>query len=317
MVYGLVKQSGGHVKIYSEVGEGTTIKLYLPRSAAAESSTASEEEGEVEGGHETVLVVEDDAAVREIAVALLGDLGYQVLKAQDAMSALAVIESGLQIDVLFTDVVMPGPLRSPELAQRARERLPGLAVLFTSGYTENAIVHGGRLDEGVELLSKPYAREALARKIRKVLADARAPGADLPAKASPTALPRPVAEPVRANVMEMAQALGVRAFEAAEAEAALELLARERVDVLITDRNLPGLSGDELARRALALQPRLGLIFAAGEAAAVPDPSLAAAVFLVKPYGRLELQQALEQSRFGPRAGAGARGEAEGGLAQD
>jgi signal transduction histidine kinase/CheY-like chemotaxis protein len=339
MVYGLVKQSGGHVKIYSEVGEGTTIKLYLPRSAAAESGMAPEEEGEVEGGHETVLVVEDDPAVREIAVALLGDLGYQVLKAQDAMSALAVIESGLQIDVLFTDVVMPGPLRSPELAQRARERLPGLAVLFTSGYTENAIVHGGRLDEGVELLSKPYVREALARKIRKVLADARAPDAELrPAKApalrAPLAEPLPAAPPageaatvralvveddelVRANVMEMAKALGVRAFEAAEAGAALELLARERVDVLITDRNLPGLSGDELARRALALQPRLGLIFAAGEAAAVPDPSLAAAVFLVKPYGRLELQQALDQSRSGRRAGEGAWGDAEGRLTQD
>src|SRR6201995_969097 len=87
------------------------------------------------------------------------------------MGALSVIESGVPIDVLFTDVVMPGPLRSPELARKAKERLPHLAVLFTSGYTENAIVHGGRLDRGVELLSKPYTREALARKIRPVLAN--------------------------------------------------------------------------------------------------------------------------------------------------
>ena len=100
---------------------------------------------------------------------MLAELGYRVLKAKDAQSALAIIESGVPIDLLLTDVVMPGPLRSPELARRARERMPNIAVLFTSGYTENAIVHGGRLDEGIDLLSKPYTREALARKIRHVL----------------------------------------------------------------------------------------------------------------------------------------------------
>ncbi|MDB5410439.1 MAG: hybrid sensor histidine kinase/response regulator [Rhodospirillales bacterium] len=94
-----------------------------------------------------------------------------MLKAKDAASALTVIESGIPIDLLFTDVVMPGMLKSPELARKARERLPNLGVLFTSGYTENAIVHGGRLDPGVELLVKPYTREALARKVRHVLAN--------------------------------------------------------------------------------------------------------------------------------------------------
>jgi CheY-like chemotaxis protein len=126
--------------------------------------------GPVEGGTESILVVEDDAEVRETTVAILLDLGYRVLKAKDAQSALSVVESGSPIDLLFTDVVMPGALRSPELARKARERLPGIAVLFTSGYTENAIVHGGRLDPGVELLPKPYSREALAHKIRAVLA---------------------------------------------------------------------------------------------------------------------------------------------------
>src|SRR5690348_2218178 len=100
---------------------------------------------------------------------MLSDLGYRVLKAKDAQSALAIVESGAPIDLLFTDVVMPGPLRSTELARKARERQPGIAVLFTSGYTDNAIVHAGRLDEGVELLSKPYSREALARKIQHAL----------------------------------------------------------------------------------------------------------------------------------------------------
>ena len=104
-----------------------------------------------------------------MVVDMLSDLGYRVLKAKDAESALAIVESGVPIDLLFTDVVMPGPLRSPELARKAQERLPNIAVLFTSGYTENAIVHGGRLDEGIELLSKPYSREALARKIQYVL----------------------------------------------------------------------------------------------------------------------------------------------------
>jgi signal transduction histidine kinase/FixJ family two-component response regulator len=169
MVYGFVKQSGGHIKIYSEPGEGTTIRLYLPRVTGAEDVTADTEAGPITGGTETVLVVEDDDDVRGTVVELLTDLGYRVLKARDASSALSIIENGAIIDVLFTDVVMPGSMRSPELARRARARLPEVAVLFTSGYTDTAIVHGGRLDQGTELLSKPYTREALARKIRHVL----------------------------------------------------------------------------------------------------------------------------------------------------
>ena len=171
MVYGFVKQSGGHVKLYSEVGQGTTVKLYLPRVRQSEDLAAAVEAPTVEGGVETILVAEDDEQVRATVVELLSELGYRVLKAKDAESALSIIESGVPIDLLFTDVVMPGPLRSPELARKARARQPGLVVLFTSGYTENAIVHGGRLDAGVELLAKPYTRDALARKIRLVLAN--------------------------------------------------------------------------------------------------------------------------------------------------
>jgi CheY-like chemotaxis protein len=154
MVYGFVKQSGGHVRIYSEVGSGTTIKLYLPRSAQREDLLVSHDAAPISGGAETILVAEDDAEVRSTVVETLRDLGYRVLIAADAASALTVIESGVAIDLLFSDVVMPGTLKSPELARKAKERLPGIAVLFTSGYTENAIVHGDRLDLGVELLSK-------------------------------------------------------------------------------------------------------------------------------------------------------------------
>jgi CheY-like chemotaxis protein len=170
MVYGFVRQSGGHIKLYSEVGQGTTVKIYLPRAHEQEDALREARTAPARGGTEAILVVEDDDEVRETAVSLLSELGYRVLKSRDAASALSVIESGAAVDLLFTDVVMPGPLRSPELARRAKMLLPGLAVLFTSGYTQNAIVHGGRLDPGVELLAKPYTREALARKVRRVLA---------------------------------------------------------------------------------------------------------------------------------------------------
>jgi PAS domain S-box-containing protein len=169
MVYGFVKQSGGHIRIESEVGQGTTIRIYLPRSMQAEDQLIDIDSTPVKGGSEMVLVAEDDESVRDTVVAMLNDLGYRVLKAKDAQSALTIIESGMPVDLLFTDVVMPGSLKSTDLASKARERMPHLAVLFTSGYSENAIAPGGRLAVGVELLSKPYSRDDLARKVRHVL----------------------------------------------------------------------------------------------------------------------------------------------------
>ena len=174
MVYGFVKQSGGHIKIYSEPSQGTTVRLYLPRAKEKEDIPVDTDTGPLSGGSETILVVEDDEDLRTTVVDMLSELGYRVLRAKDAVSALAIVESGAPIDLLFTDVVMPGTMRSPELARKARERLPGIAVLYTSGYSENAIVHGGRLDEGVDLLSKPYTREALDRKLRQCLRDQQA-----------------------------------------------------------------------------------------------------------------------------------------------
>ena len=142
------------------------MKLDLPHTLDAADILEAVDTTSFSGGTETILVAEDDDEVRNTVVELLSALGYRVLTA---------IESGARIDLLFTDVVMPGPLRSPELARMARQRLPSLAVLFTSGYTENAIVHGGRLDPGVELLGKPYTHEALARKIRQLLGNRREP----------------------------------------------------------------------------------------------------------------------------------------------
>lgn len=299
MVYGFVKQSGGHVKIYSEVGEGTTIRLYLPRSREAEDIEVAVDFGVIEGGTETVLVVEDDEEVRATVVEMLSDLGYRVLKAVDAQSALNVIESGVPIDMLFTDVVMPGTLKSPEMARKAKERLPDLAVLFTSGYTENSIVHGGRLDAGVELLSKPYTREALARKIRYVLGSPRQRAQPAPVLSRTPAAGAGQAtvllvedDPViRATAAEFLQAAGFVVVDAASAEDAMTALQTVPIDALVTDVNLPGASGPAFAETARSLRPGVGIVFATGDAAGVPAGT--GAVLLTKPYGAEALQSAI------------------------
>jgi len=168
-VYGFVKQSGGHLKIYSERGEGTTVKLYLPRSLAQETVRAPSVAMAAATGSETVLLVDDDEIVRATVGMMLEDLGYRFIEAEGGAEALAVLQGGAKVDLLFTDVVMPGPVSGRQLAEEARKIDPALRILFTSGYTENAIVHNGRLDPGLELLSKPYSREQLAAKLRRVL----------------------------------------------------------------------------------------------------------------------------------------------------
>ncbi|HEX5678607.1 MAG TPA: PAS domain-containing protein [Alcanivorax sp.] len=170
MVYGFVKQSRGHIKIYSEPGEGTTVKLYLPRADREDERPAAPPVSPVRFSNraETVLLVEDDDAVRDQAARQLQDLGYRVISASDGEAALAMLQEQ-DVDLLFTDVIMPGGPNGPELARLARQRRPGLPVLYTSGYTENAIVHQGRLDPGVHLLEKPYHRDELARKVRDAL----------------------------------------------------------------------------------------------------------------------------------------------------
>jgi PAS domain S-box-containing protein len=176
MVYGFVKQSGGHIKLYSEVGQGTTFKIYLPRAGGLPTeSTELSKASPVVGGSETVLVVEDDPAVRASAIVQLRALGYQTMNASNAQEALAIIDGGAAFDLLFTDVIMPGQMNGRRLAEEATKRRPNLKVLFTSGYTENAIVHHGRLDPGVLLLPKPYRKSDLARMLRQALATEIAP----------------------------------------------------------------------------------------------------------------------------------------------
>ncbi len=170
MVYGLVKQSNGHIKIYSEEGHGTSVKMYLPRATGTDA-TAGEmlALAPAQGGDESILIVEDDALVRKYVVTQIRGLGYATLEASNAVEALAVIDSNAAIDLLFTDVIMPGPMNGRLLVDEALKRRPALKTLFTSGYTENAIVHHGRLDSGVLLLAKPYRKPELARMIRMAL----------------------------------------------------------------------------------------------------------------------------------------------------
>jgi PAS domain S-box-containing protein len=171
MVYGFVKQSGGHIKIYSEDGCGTTIRLYLPPASLTEEVSAPTT-APILNGHETILVVEDDAMVRDFVVAQLQGLGYTTIAAANGREALSHVLSGAAFDLVFTDVILPGGINGRELAEEVVKRRPGVGVLFTSGYTDNAIVHHGRLDQGVLLLSKPYSKSELARMVRLALGNA-------------------------------------------------------------------------------------------------------------------------------------------------
>jgi PAS domain S-box-containing protein len=172
MVYGFVKQSGGHVKIYSEYGIGTSVKIYLPRLIGQQEEVAEQLKTIVPAGtgSEVILVCEDDAEVRAFSVEALKELGYQVLEAQDGHAAMRLLsDESAKVDLLFTDVVLPGKLTGRVLAEEARKFQPKIKVLFTTGYARNAIVHQGRLDSGVELLPKPFSFEALATRVRDVL----------------------------------------------------------------------------------------------------------------------------------------------------
>ena len=169
MVFGFIKQSQGHITLYSEPGQGTTVRLYLPRADAAPGRAVPEPVADLPPGDETILLVEDDELVHEYSAQALRSLGYRVLGARDGQEALTLLEGPEHVDLLFTDIVMPGGMNGRQLADEARKHRPDLKVLFTSGYTENAVLHQGKLEAGVQLISKPYRREELARKLRAIL----------------------------------------------------------------------------------------------------------------------------------------------------
>lgn len=280
MVYGFVRQSHGHVQIYSEVGEGTTVKILLPRVEAEEE--AGERPAAVRrGANEVILIVEDEEAVRATAHSMLEEMGYACLEAENGDAALKILQSGAKIDLLFTDVVMPGQVTPRELAAKAQALIPGLPILFTSGYTEDAIVHHGRLDEGVALISKPYQKDDLARKVRALLDGGRR-----------TVLVVEDEGLVRMAAVDMIETLGFCVIEAADGAQAMEALESEgRIDILFTDVGLPDIKGSDLAEAALKCRPGLKVVYASGYGggAGLPDD----AIRLSKPYDQDDLDAAL------------------------
>ncbi|MBV8800516.1 MAG: response regulator, partial [Alphaproteobacteria bacterium] len=292
-VYGFVKQSGGHVKIYSEIGEGTTIKLYLPRvhSAADSVDNAAKSQLSTAVSGETILVVEDDPDVRSYSCETLAELGYSVLFAENAKEGLRVLEHHPEVSLLFTDVGLPGGMNGRQLADEARVRRPKLKVLFTTGYARNAIVHNARLDPGVELITKPFAQATLAAKLRDILDAARIPGRILVVEDEPL---------IQMLATEYLEAAG---FEVDTAGTAIEAINRLRivprgVDAVIIDMGLPDRKGDYLVREIRAIDAAMPIVVATGQSTADirnTFESLKGIAFVRKPYAASDLLNAFRE----------------------
>jgi PAS domain S-box-containing protein len=294
-VFGFVKQSGGHLKLYSEIGHGTTVRIYLPRSLAEldprDNETRDEPRQQVlRGASETILVVEDDPDVRLFSVETLRELGFTVLEASDGPTALRTLEQHREVKLLFTDVGLPG-LNGRELVDLARQRRPGLAVLFTSGYARNAIVHQGRLDPGVELLPKPFTQLELSRRVRALIDAAASREED-----------RRVAlivedEPlVRLFLADVLDEYGFHVVQAVSVQEALQL-AKEHgaLDVAFVDVGLPDGNGIDLAEQLRAGWPEMRIAIATGYGEqSLPnidaDPLV---TYLAKPYDSPSIIDAL------------------------
>jgi CheY-like chemotaxis protein len=292
MVYGFVKQSGGEIVIDSVPGAGTTITIELPRADGLGVPADEDTPGEIPRGDETILVVEDDAAVRAAVVEMLGGLGYHVLTAGDGDEALAVLRGGVPVDLVFSDVSMPGSVNCAALVRELAWMAPRPAVLLTSGHAiERALLDPAIADE-IELLPKPYRLPQLAQAIRHELA--RTPQS-VTAPAALDLAPGPALcflvveddRDTRELVCEMLNALGHRAQGADGPDAALDLLRLSRFDVLLTDLNMPGMSGEALAAEARKIVDGLHVILSSGEGCVPVDTSIA---LLPKPYDLLQLQ---------------------------
>ncbi len=311
MVYGLIRQSGGHFRIDSASGEGTTVRLYLPRTHAAASALPRHTAPPPAAAGELVLVVEDDHAVRTVAVSTLNDLGYRTLEAENADAALELLRAGARPDVLFTDMVMPGSAGVADLVHAARKTLPALAVLFTTGYTDNPQLSAEALGPAARVLAKPWTRATLAESIREAI---RTSGAERVRLVPPQALKILLVddEPmVRETTAELLAALGHIVEGAATAAEARATAAG--AELIITDAGLPDADGVLLAAEFRRLHPELPIIIVSGrEARAAGDPSL---VWLEKPFDEARLRQAIAQARAAAsapaesnsRAAAGAR----------
>jgi signal transduction histidine kinase/CheY-like chemotaxis protein len=296
-VYGFVKQSGGHVKIYSEVDHGTTVKIYLPRLHAGEIETAPQRpSAPLARGQsfETILVVEDDPDVRNHTKEILGDLGYRTFEAGTGRAALQILSAHPEIKLLFTDVGLPGGMNGRELADEARRLSADIKVLMTTGYARNAIVHDGKLDPGVQLITKPFTYGALAAKIRGIL--------DAPLRSGRVLLVED--EPlIRIAAAEQLEALGFKvetASTAANAISKLKLVGD--VEAAIIDVGLPDRKGDVLVSEVRAIYPRMPIVIASGYAETALRNRFSGdtlVAFLGKPYTEKQLRSVLTSLNVG------------------
>ena len=294
-VYGFVKQSGGHVKIYSELGSGTTVKIYLPRLYAAESSAAAEIVPKVARGSakEIILAVEDDPDVRRQTTGALRELGYQVLEASNGKEALEILATQPHVDLLFTDVGLPGGMNGRQLSEAALKLRRKLKVLFTTGYARNAIVHDGRLDPGVQLITKPFTFAGLSQKLRDML-DANSSATRILIVEDEDLIQMVIANHVEEIGFEVEIA-----GSAAEAKNKM-LLLNGSIDAAIIDMGLPDARGDDLVSELRAIYPALPVVISSGydrAAMHIKFASMKNIEFLTKPYTQLELHDAL--SRLG------------------
>ncbi len=298
-VYGFVKQSGGNVKIYSEPGQGTTVKIYLPRLHSDEAADPSDDpsmHAPKGSANHTILVVEDEDDVRAYTSGIVSELGYRVLEAPNGAAALQVLERHPEIALLFTDVGLPGGMNGRQLADAARKARPDLKVLFTTGYARNAIVHDGRLDPGVALLPKPFTYAAAASKLSDML------------EAAETIRVLLVEDEALIQIVaaEQLEEMGYRVETSSSARDAINKvkLLRDKIDIAIVDFGLPDLKGDVLVAELRAIRSELPIVIASGYDDATlrekfgKDSSIA---FVRKPYSADDLRKAIQAARGGAR----------------
>jgi signal transduction histidine kinase/DNA-binding response OmpR family regulator len=291
-VYGFVKQSGGHIKLYSEEGHGLTVKMYFPRELRQIDSSAPPRRAAMAsaGSGRKVLVVEDEPQVREHTTLLVAELGYQALSAADAAAALQILDAHSDIDVLFTDVGLPGGMTGRQLADEAARRRPSIRVLYTTGYARNAIVHNNRLDPDVHLVTKPFTADDVARALSAVL-ETETKGAVLVVEDEFL-----IADLTVSDLKE----LGYEAISARDGAAAIAAAEQEgrRLYAAVIDLGLPDRRGEDVATDLRRIAPDLRIVFATGDARSAArerfrdDPH---ATFLSKPYDKRSLAAALEK----------------------
>ena len=297
-VYGFVKQSGGHVRIYSEIAQGTSVKIYLPRLYANESAEAAEPVSRIAKGRdgETILAVEDDVDVRAHTSGILRELGYRVLEAANGVAALEIVQNHPEIDLLFTDVGLPGGMNGRQLANAARNLNSKLKVLFTTGYARNAIVHEGRLDPGVQLITKPFTYAGLSEKVRDLLDARAAPSRILVVEDE---------DMIQMLLCSQLEDMGFEVEIAGSAAAAKNKLAllRGQVSGAIVDLGLPDASGDSLVRELRVLYPELPIVISSGYDQATlrgKFSSERSIEFLSKPFSAEQLEAAIRDLGIKP-----------------